>query len=191
MLTGNNSIVFHTSSCSEAEPTAANGKATGLHLSVSEQCDPIMSSQRLSGCPLDPKIHKSLTPLPPSTAFEGEQADTQQDRDCHDTGLYGRTTTRSSVPPAEQGSGTVDLSNPSIQMEIVQMRDELKRFHELKMHRKRLEARLTAGLRQGSSEAVTEVHSSTYHSLLLPITVTNVLTSAVDFAATRGVEGNC
>ena len=83
--------------------------------------------------------------------FEGPNTGTRERTDLHAT---------SDVTPGGQGQSqegrTVYLNSRSVQMEIIQMRDELKGFHDLKLHHRELEAQLVARISQGGSET-TEV----------------------------------
>ena len=94
----------------------------------------------------DQKLHAAVASLPPRRLTSFEQLRTSSD-DCQEPAQLG----------AVSGAAE-DLSSPSVQMEIVRMRDELKQFHDLKLHHKHLEARLTARIREDGGEAVTEVH---------------------------------
>lgn len=114
----------------------------------------LAKSDSVTNSPLSSKPHTPLAPLPPrpslklTSTFEGPQSV------CRDQ-------TQPSPVPEGQGpvSGVaVDLSSPNTQMEIVQMRDELKRFHDLKLHHKELEAKLIMRKGQDGTEAVAEVH---------------------------------
>lgn len=108
----------------------------------------------VANSPPSSKHHSPLAHLPPqpsltlTSTFEGPRSV------CHDQ-------TKPSPVPEGQGlvSGVaVDLSSPNTQMEIVQMRDELKRFHDLKLHHKKLERQLIMRMGQDDTEAVAEVH---------------------------------
>ena len=161
------SFTFHASSCSEAEL----GDKSTVQLQVHGECSGhqateslISMAQRQDTAPMavaDGQVfhknqelyqphHHSLPPI-----FERPQAGTKEYADCHAV---------SEIVPDGQGQGrrTVDLTSRSVQMEIIQMRDELKRFHELKLRHKQLEAQLTARMRQGGSETVAEVYDIYY-----------------------------
>ena len=157
----NDSFTFHTSSCSEAELESRN--ATHLQGEHSAQ-QTLMESSTLMALGQNqpaPQFYRPHNPLSPHTPFERPKASTRQEY----VGCHGATGTL----PEGQGQGAwtvVDLTSRSVQMEIVQMRDELKRFHDLKLHHKQLEAQLTARLRQGGSEAVAQVQQTLFNSCL-------------------------
>ena len=144
----NDSFTFHASSCSETSLAQLHmqGESSGhqtveLLTSVAQRQDAARvddhKSQKLS----QPHDH------PPPPVVERLQAGTQEYAECHDIDASG------TLPGVRgQERKTVDLTNHSVQMEIIQMRDELKRFHDLKLHHKQLEAQLTARMRQGASE---------------------------------------
>ena len=147
--------MFHASSCSEAEFGDRSIAQVQIEHSDQQTVEP---STSLVACRQNPvsatvadgdRIHKNqelyrphIHPLPPpSTAIKRPQAPTQE----YYVGSH-------------DASGTVpDLTSHSVQMEIVQMRDELKKFHDLKLHHKQLEAQLTARMRQQGNETVAEV----------------------------------
>ena len=152
----NGSFMFHASSFSETE---FGDKSTAqLQVEHSDQRT-VEPSTSLVACRQNPesatfadnRIHKNQEfyrphdhPLPPSSsAIKRPQADTQE---C--VGSHGGQA---------QAPRAVDLASHSVQMEVIQMRDELRRFHDLKLHHKQLEAQLTARMRQGDNETVAEV----------------------------------
>ena len=92
-------------------------------------------------------FHQSI-PFPPMPSFDRHK----------DTLECSSTLPHMSCSAEPKPSQEADLSNPSVQMEIVQMRDELKRFHDLKVHHKQLEAQLTARAGQGDSGPISEVY---------------------------------
>ena len=150
--------MFHASSCSETEL----GDKSTAQLQVRGECSGQQTmesstsmAQRQDTAPValaggQILIHKNQElhrphdhPLPP--VFERPQASAMEYTDCHAaSGIL--------TDGRGQEGRTVDLSSRSVQMEIVQMRDELKRFHDLKLHHKQLEAQLSARIRQGGSE---------------------------------------
>ena len=143
----NDSFTFHASSCSETSLAQLHvqGEFSG-HQTV-ESLTSVAWRQDTARVD-DHKSQKLSQPHdhPPPPLVERLQAGTNEYAECHDA---------SWTLPGGQGQEqrkTADLTNHSVQMEIIQMRDELKRFHDLKLHHKQLEAQLTARMRQGASE---------------------------------------
>jgi hypothetical protein len=158
----NDSFMFHASSCSETElgdrSTArqqAQGECSGhqtmesLTSMAQRQDVAVTDDQIVHGNQKLHTPHNYPFPLVPGSFREGPNAGTKEHDGCRAT---------SGIPPGGKGPGgrTVDLTSHSVQMEIVQMRDELKRFHDLKLHHRQLAAQLTARMSQGGSET-TEV----------------------------------
>ena len=159
----NDSFMFHALSCSEAElgdrSTAqlqAQGECSGHQTttSVAQRHNPaaiaVGDGQIIHR---NHELHQPHDyPFPLSGSFfEEPNTGTKERTDLHAT---------SGVMPGGQGPNqegrTVYLNSRSVQMEIVQMRDELKRFHDLKLHHRELEAQLAARISQGGSKT-TEV----------------------------------
>ena len=152
----NDSFMFHTSSCSEAEllrdgSTAqlqAQGECSGHQIvtSVAQRHNtatiPVADGQIIHR---NQEPHDYPFPLPGSF-FEGPNADTKEHAGCCSASAGGQG--------PNQERKAIDLTSHSIQMEIIQMRDELKRFHDLKLHRRELEAQLAARMSQGGSETM-------------------------------------
>ena len=156
----NDSFIFHASLCSEAElgdrsiaQLQAQGECSG-HQTItsvaqrhSDAAIAIADSQIIHR---NRELHQPHDcPFPLSGSFfEGPNT---EHTDLHAT---------SGVTPDGQGQSqegrTVYLNSCSVQMEIIQMRDEFKRFHDLKLHHRELEAQLAARMSQGGSET-TEV----------------------------------
>ena len=155
--------MFQASSCSEAELL---GDRSATQLQAQGECSGHQTitsvAQRHNAAVTDDQIiyqnqefhqpHDYPFPLSGSF-FDGPNTGTKEHADLH-------TASHCGVMPGGQGLSqeerTVDLTSHSVQMEIIQMRDELKRFHDLKLHHRELEAQLTARMSQGGSET-TEV----------------------------------
>ena len=148
----NDSFMFHASSCSEAElRDRSAARLQGEH-STSQQAEESSTLTTLGQNQRGAQLHRSHDPLPPHSHFERPNTVTQEQY----VGCHGATATMCEGYHKEE-SGTVALTSPSVQTEIVQMRDELKRFHDLKLHHNQLEAQLTARMRQGGNEQVAQV----------------------------------
>ena len=157
----NDSFMFHASSCSEAELL---GDRSITQLQAQGECSDHQTitsvAQRHNTAAIAAGdgqiIHRSQElhqphdyPFPlPGSFFEGPNADTKEHAGCCSASARGQG-------PSQERK-TIDLTSHSIQMEIIQMRDELKRFHDLKLHHRELEAQLVARMSQGGSET-TEV----------------------------------
>lgn len=161
------SFTFHASSCSEADL----GDKSTVQLQAQGECSGYQAMELLTSVARrqdtaptavgDGQLfHKNQEVYQPHDhsflpVFERPQAGTKEYTDCQ--------AASESLPGGQgQGARTIDLTSCSVQMEIIQMRDELKRFHELKLHHKQLEAQLTARMRQGGSETVAEVYEIYY-----------------------------
>ena len=155
------SFMFHASSCSEAEllrdrSTAqlqAQGECSGHQIVTSMAQRHNTAAVAVADGQIfhrNQELYSDLFPLPGSF-YEGANTGTKERTDLH---------AASAILPSGQGLSqegrTVDLTSRSVQMEIIQMRDELKQFHDLKLHHRELEAQLAARMSQGGSET-TEV----------------------------------
>lgn len=167
----NDTFLFHLSSCSETEIKSRSSPAQKEHNNniALESASPgtlqhepnVISASvyEKDGGQLNPR-HRSSLITPRNTSLKRCQRDTltlQAEARREASRVQYKSSAMPCTVSKEGVTGEVDLSNPSVQMEIVQMRDELKRFHDLKVHRKQLEAELAARLEHKDGETVTEV----------------------------------
>ena len=168
----NDSFTFHASSCSEAElpgdVRATHSQGLSTQQAVESAKCTLMCHGKQSLTAAHPTSHSNTRtrefysphnepPLPNITFERSRQTGTQQEYVCSH-GEYGKVRAGDGQGQgARTSSSTADLSSHSVLMEIVQMRDELKRFHDLKLHHKQLEAQLVAKIKQDDSETIAKV----------------------------------
>jgi hypothetical protein len=158
--------MFHASSCSETElgdkhmaQQQAQGECSG-HQTMESSTSVAQRQDAAAIAVTDGQIiHKNQElhtahdypfPLVPGSFSEGPNAGIKEHAGCH---------AASGILPGGQSplGRTVDLTSHSVQIEIVQMRNELKRFHDLKLHHRQLEAQLTAARMSQEGSETTEV----------------------------------
>lgn len=97
---------------------------------------------------------REMTQFVPTASSQGRFVESQTDIPEHYQDTAHSTGT---VTKPGQSTRSVDLITPKFKTEIIQMRDELKRFHDMKLHHKQLETQLAAAKSQSGEERMAEV----------------------------------
>ena len=95
-----------------------------------------------------------MTQFVPTASSPGSFIESQADIPEH---YQDRSHSTGTVTKPGQSTRSVDLITPQFKTEIIQMRDELKRFHDMKLHHKQLETQLATAKSQGDEERMAEV----------------------------------